>query len=127
MRLLIPCSLALAAAFWLPSVDQDVTRSVFINALNPALLFPVLQTRMPTRHGDVPHLQTGEPTEPASPPKIKLDPVQLERDARELLELSQSVQPDIQAVKQGLQPKDLIEKLKRIQKLAKHLRGEIEP
>jgi hypothetical protein len=92
---------------------------------NSVLLFPALQTHMPTKHGDVPHLEPVEPM--AAPPKIKLDPLALQREARELLELSQSLQLDIESVNRGLLPKDTSEKLKRIQKLAKHLRGEIAP
>lgn len=54
------------------------------------------------------------------------DPVQLQREAREMLELSQSVQLDVDSVAHGLLPKDLSDKLKRIEKIAKHLRGEVE-
>ena len=60
-------------------------------------------------------------------PGPRVDPVQLQREARELLELSQSLQPDIESVNHGLLPKDTIEKLKRIEKLSKHLRGELTP
>ena len=60
-------------------------------------------------------------------PQIKLDAAQLQREAKELLDLSQSVQSDIDAINKGLLPKDAAEKLKRIQKLAKRLRGEIAP
>jgi hypothetical protein len=81
---------------------------------------------MPTKQGDVSRLHPVE-IDPNAQPKIKLDPAQLQREARELLELSQSLQLDIESVNQGLHPKDTIEKLKRIEKLAKHLRGEIEP
>ena len=51
-----------------------------------------------------------------------MDAVELQREARELLELSQSLQPDIEHVSQGLLPKDTVEKLKRIEKLSKRLR-----
>jgi len=64
---------------------------------------------------------------PIDPTKTKLDPIQLQREARELLELSQSLQPDIESVNRGVLPKDTLDKLKRIQKVAKHLRGELEP
>jgi hypothetical protein len=60
-------------------------------------------------------------------PKMRVNPVQLQREARELLELSQSLQPDIEYVNHGILPKDTIEKLKRIEKLSKHLRGELAP
>jgi hypothetical protein len=56
-----------------------------------------------------------------------VDPLHLQREAREMLELSQSVQLDIDAVSHGLLPKELNDKLKRIEKLSKHLRSEIAP
>jgi hypothetical protein len=55
----------------------------------------------------------------------RIDPDRLQREGKELLELSQSLQPELQYVKQGLLPKDTVEKLKRIEKLSKHLRGEL--
>ena len=55
----------------------------------------------------------------------RLDPAQLQRQATELLALSQSLQPDIQNLNRGVLPKQTIEKLKRIEKLSKQLRGEI--
>ena len=58
-------------------------------------------------------------------PKIQLDRLQIERDARELLELSQSLQMDIESINHGLLPQDTIAKLKRIEKTSKHLRSEL--
>lgn len=89
-------------------------------------LFLALQTHMPTRHGDVPHWNQQEA--PVVPQAAgKLDTAELQREARELLEISQSLQTDVQSVIQGMHPKDTADKLKRIQKLAKHMRSEIEP
>jgi len=65
--------------------------------------------------------------EPATTRRIHIDAVQLQRETREMLELSQSLQLDIDQVDHGLFPKDTIEKLKRIEKLSKHLRGELAP
>lgn len=65
--------------------------------------------------------------ESAPPRRPHIDALQLQREARELLELSQSLQLDIDQVNHGLLPKDTLEKLKRIEKLSKHLRGEITP
>jgi hypothetical protein len=64
---------------------------------------------------------------PTHPAPVRLDLVQLQRDAKELLALSQSLQPDIEYVNRGLLPKDTIEKLKRIEKLSKHLRSQLAP
>jgi len=57
--------------------------------------------------------------------KTRTDPFELQREAKELLELSQSLQPDMESVNHGILPKDTIEKLKRIEKLSKRLRGEL--
>jgi len=107
------------------SPTQNSLTSMSGEALNSTPIFPALQTHMPTKQGNVPHLQPTEPSGPFTPPKVKLDPVQLEREGLELQELSESLQLDIESVNQGKLPKDMSEKLKRIQKLAKHLRGEI--
>jgi len=122
---LVRCSLILTAFFWTSRTPPAMSAysSNFASASTAGS--PALQTHMPTRHGDVPHLQQQEQTDPIAQPKI--DPVQLQQEARELLELSQSLQGDIESVNRGLHPKDTIEKLKRIQKLAKHLRGELAP
>ena len=57
-----------------------------------------------------------------SPLHAGTDPVELQREAKELLELSQSLQPDMESLNHGILPKDTIEKLKRIEKLSKRLR-----
>lgn len=124
---LLTCSFILVAAFFGASPAQNVREYLAAFTPNSSFLLPVLQTHMPTRHGDVPHLQTQEQPVPMDQAKTKLDAAQLQSEARELLELSQSLQSDIESVNHGVLPKDTIEKLKRIQKLAKHLRGEIEP
>ena len=53
------------------------------------------------------------------------DALQAQRDARELSDLAKSIPLDIEHVNHGLMPKDMIDKLKRIEKLSKHLRSEI--
>ncbi len=126
MRLLVACLLALIAASKLSSSARDRPEYQARN-VPAALIFPALQTHMPTRQGDVPHLHPVDGMPSNAQTKSKVDPAQLQREAHELLDLSQSLQADIDSVNQGLQPKDTIEKLKRIQKVAKHLRGEIEP
>ena len=51
--------------------------------------------------------------------------VQLQKDAKELAELCASVPGDIDGVKQGLLSKDLLEQLKRVEKLSKHVREQL--
>jgi hypothetical protein len=52
---------------------------------------------------------------------------ELQRDANELADLAQSVPGDINSISKGLLPKDLNDKLKRIEKLSKHLRSSVNP
>jgi len=56
-----------------------------------------------------------------------VDPAKLQHDADELSNLAQSIPPDIAKVTQGMLPKDVIEKLKQIEKLSKRLRNELAP
>jgi hypothetical protein len=51
--------------------------------------------------------------------------VQLQKDAKELSELCASIPPDMDGVKQGLLPKDGLDKLKRLEKLSKRVREEL--
>jgi hypothetical protein len=64
---------------------------------------------------------------PPPPAKRTLDPVKLHAEANELADLARSVPSDVDEVSQGKLPKDFAEKLKRIEKLSKHLRGELAP
>ena len=59
--------------------------------------------------------------------RLRIDRLQIQTEAREISELAQTVPLDIDHVNRGMLPKDVIEKLKRIEKLAKHLRAEIAP
>jgi hypothetical protein len=127
VKLLASCLLVIVAAFYGPSPSQGISKYFPTVTPDSALAVSALQTHMPTKQGNVPHLQPQEQSDTTSQPKLKLDPIKLHQEAQELLELSQSLQNDIDSMNRGLRPKDTIEKLKRIQKLAKHLRGEIGP
>ncbi len=112
------CVLVVAVS-WSPAQEsREYTSAAFASAL---------QMHQPTKSGNVPNLHPQEDTSPNPHPQIRIDPDQLKREGRELMELTQSLQDDIEALNHGLHPKDTTEKLKRIQKLAKHLRGEIAP
>jgi len=121
---LIPCLLVL-----LLGLSHFCAAEVLPRGFGDAVFFWTPQTHMPTKSGNVWSPPHGDDQfgPPIPQPQIKLDAAQLQRDARELLDLSQSLQADIDAINKGLLPKDAAEKLKRIQKLAKHLRGEIAP
>ncbi len=55
----------------------------------------------------------------------KINSLDLQAEAKTLLELSQSIQADAAALNQGMLPRDMPEKLKQIQKTAKHMRNRI--
>jgi len=60
-----------------------------------------------------------------SQPSRKVDPAQLRKEAHELNELVQSISGEIDEASNGLLPKDLEQKLKKVEKLARHLRSEL--
>jgi hypothetical protein len=51
--------------------------------------------------------------------------LQLQKDAKELAELCASVASDMDGVKQGLLSKDVLEKLKRVERLSKRVREQL--
>ena len=57
--------------------------------------------------------------------RLGANPDQLRRDANELARLAQCIVPEIEQVESGQLPKDLNERLKRIEKLSKQLRHEL--
>ena len=73
--------------------------------------------------------QTNAPVEPPTASQAArtkgADPAVLRQEADELAQLSAGVPSDISLLANGKLPKDLQDKLKRIEKLAKHLRGEL--
>jgi hypothetical protein len=59
--------------------------------------------------------------------RARLNPAELQQQVQELSSLAQDLTQDIDAVNRGLLPKDTVDKLKRVEKLAKRLRKEIAP
>jgi len=73
--------------------------------------------------------QTVEQGDKNVPPPLyqrsRIDPAKLKRDADELASLAQTIPPGIEQTTKGVLPKDLVDRLKRIEKLAKQLRSQI--
>lgn len=70
--------------------------------------------------------QTNAPIEPPATFQQKaVDPGLLRQEAEELAKLSAALPSQMDQVNQGKIPKDLGDELKRIEKLARHLRSEI--
>jgi hypothetical protein len=53
--------------------------------------------------------------------------VQLQKEADDLARTAQTIPSDVASVRKGMLPKDVIEKLKQIEKLSKRLRSELTP
>jgi hypothetical protein len=111
-----------------------VTRPVFLSIM---LLVCVLPLRAQIKDAYTP----GIPPPPASldqghgktapdEPKLQqhhIDLVKLQQEADDLARSAQTIPTDMAGVRQGTLPKDIIEKLKRIEKLSKRLRSELNP
>ena len=64
---------------------------------------------------------------PPTRQQSSVDFAKVKSDADELVILSQSIHSGIDDVGKGMLPKDLIEKLKQMEKLSKRLRNELAP
>jgi hypothetical protein len=64
---------------------------------------------------------------PAKPVTKSIDAAAVKQEADELARLSAAIPSQVNQVAQGQLPKDLADQLKRIEKLAKHLRSEVTP
>ena len=66
--------------------------------------------------------------ESVSPPTIRrsVDPVTLQNQANQLADLAAAMPQAVQNANKGVLEKDLIERLKRIEKLAKQLRSQLD-
>jgi hypothetical protein len=96
------------------------------------LLSAPAQVQKPKYPAPPPSMAGGIPTDPQPVPspvtaKRHIDLVKLQQDADELSQLAQTIPADVTSVRQSMFPKDLTQKLKRIEKLSKHLRGELAP
>jgi hypothetical protein len=70
--------------------------------------------------------QTQQSQSPSLPAK-RIDLVQAQREADDLARTAQTIPYDVASVRKGMLPKDVIEKLKQIEKLSKRLRSELNP
>jgi hypothetical protein len=73
---------------------------------------------------------TGPDPQPVPSPitaRRHIDLMRLQQEADELSKIAQTIPADVTSVRHDLLPKDLLEKLKRIEKLSKHLHRELTP
>jgi CBS-domain-containing membrane protein len=78
----------------------------------------------PPQAADTATIENGQP-QPFQ--RTPLNPAHLLQEVQELSSLTQELNQDIDAVNRGLLPKDIVNKLKRMEKLVKRMRKEIAP
>jgi len=61
----------------------------------------------------------------ASQNRAHIDMLQAQREATELANTAQTIPVDVESLKKGILPKDVLQKLKQIEKLSKHLRSQL--
>lgn len=99
---------------------------------------PLVRPKVPTEFGQSRPSPSGmregenkinnQQTDPPRQPKARaVDTEMLKTNAAELRELADALPASIDQVAKGVLPKDLGENLKRIEKLAKHLRSQVNP
>ena len=80
------------------------------------------------RQADQAENRTQQNIPPAQPRlRTTLDIEKLRREADELSRIAQTIPPDVSSLQKGLLPKDMIERLKQIEKLSKELRKRLNP
>jgi hypothetical protein len=90
-------------------------------AQSPSRGFPQPPPSMdPENHGQPKTQSSGTPSRHANMS-------QAEREAEDLSRIAQTIPADVAKVKEGMLPKDVIEKLKQIERLSKRLRNDIAP
>ena|SRR5215469_6763632 len=93
--------------------------------LLPLLLLATIFLRSQNVNTSYPaEIQVQKPTTPEDM-RARVSNLQLQKDAKELADLCASIPSDMDAVKQGLLSKDVLEKLKRVEKLSKRVREQL--
>ncbi|MFZ0634989.1 MAG: hypothetical protein WA755_20280 [Candidatus Acidiferrales bacterium] len=73
-------------------------------------------------------VQNGEQVEPPRGlPAKRIDPTLLKSEAAQLQSLADALPTQVDQITKGMLPKDMGDNLKKIEKLAKHLRSEVTP
>jgi hypothetical protein len=102
----------------------------FVSRLLPAFfVFVALALPQATHHFPTPPepLDPKPQAEGPSGPTRRVDMAQAEKEAQDLARTAQTIPADVASIRKGMLPKDVIEKLKQIEKLSKHLRTELNP
>jgi len=103
---------------------------IFLSSvLLAAALLPAQTRPIPpgVRQADQAEAQTEKSIPPPITQPAHLDVAKLSQEAVELARLAQTIPPDVASIQKGKLPKNMIEKLKQIEKLSRQLRSQINP
>jgi hypothetical protein len=78
------------------------------------------------RQADQAESQTEKNIPPPSNAQAKVDLAKVGKEADELARLAQTIPSDVASIQNGMLPKDVLQKLRQIEKLTKRLRSELE-
>lgn len=101
--------------------------------LLPLLLSFLLPLAVSGQRGGFPNpppsMNSQGTTPPSHPTTVarQVDFAELQKEADDLARTAQSIPDDMAAVRKGTLPKDLIQKLKQIEKLSKRMRSQVAP
>jgi hypothetical protein len=82
---------------------------------------------LPSQNVNVKHPEEFQVQKQLSPDdmRARVANLQLQKDVKELAELCASIPSDMNGLKQGLMSQDVLEKLKRVEKLSKRVREQL--
>ena len=96
------------------------------------LLFVSLAMPQTTGHHFPTPPESMSPKPPAPPsdespavPRLRVDLAQAQKEADDLARTAGTIPADVASLRKGMLPKDVIEKLKQIEQLSRHLRSEL--
>jgi hypothetical protein len=96
---------------------------VAASVVAPAQSAPI---RPGIRQADQAEAQTAKNLPPPSNTRTRIDLAKVSHEADELARIAQTIPPDVATIQRKVLPKDVLEKLKQIEKLSKRLRSELE-
>jgi hypothetical protein len=94
-------------------------------ALSLFMIFAAAQSHFPTP--PEPMDPDAQKTDQAKGPPRHIDFVRVQKEADDLARTAQTIPADVSSIQKGMVPKDVMEKLKEIEKLSKRLRTELNP
>jgi hypothetical protein len=99
----------------------------------PLLLLSLFLIPAAGQHGGFPNPPAPMNSQGTPPPsqmptvRHQVDFAELQKEADDLARTAQTIPDDVNALHKGTLPKDFIQKLKRIEKISKHLRSQVVP